>query len=392
MDSLERSGSPLVSAVTSKIAEMIRTGTLAEGQGLPSERKLSTDFAVSRGVVRSSIKELTDLGLIEAKPRCRPVVSPHRSNSTTTTTSNGRRHICIWLWPNSGDYSGVSILKGIQSTKLAADVRLIIGHASGLDWESRWNSEAAFLRGLAEDPDDAGAIIWYLGGERNRKELEAVREAGIPTVFIDRLPPEGFAADFVGTNNFSAAKAAAEHLLNFGHRRIALITNMDPVSSVRERESGFHFALQTAGIVPDPALIQRDSIDEPEGIEAALDALFALESPPTAVFCINDQMALQVYEALQKRGMSIPEDVSVLGFDGLLRWIPGGGYLTTMCQDFTRIGQLAAEVVLERMLNPRPPAFTHYLLDAPLLSQGSTAPLVAAKTFKPRPSSAVFPH
>ena len=135
-----RSGSPLVGAVASKITEMIRSGLLAEGQGLPSERKLSTDFSVSRGVVRAAIRELTKAGLLESKPRCRPIVRPVRVAAYT-----GRSHICIWLWPGISDYSSASTLNGIQSTALGADMRLVIGHASGLDWDSRLDSEGDFL-------------------------------------------------------------------------------------------------------------------------------------------------------------------------------------------------------------------------------------------------------
>jgi len=193
-------------------------------------------------------------------------------------------------------------------------------------------------------------------------------------VFIDRLPPKGFAADFVGTNNVTSAVNGVEHLIGLGHRKIGLITNMEPVSSVKDREAGYSTALQYAGIALDPSYIQRDSVDEPEGVEAALEALLNLDHPPTAIFCINDLLALQVYEAIYRRGLSVPGDISVLGFDGLLRWLPGSGYLTTMAQDFRRIGQLAAELIQERMSSGKPDAFIHMLIDAPLLDRGSTGP------------------
>jgi DNA-binding LacI/PurR family transcriptional regulator len=358
----------LVSAVAGKLAEMIRSRALQDGTGLPSERKLSVDLAVSRGIVRAAIRELKRMGLLETKPRCRPVVRSQRPAPLTV-----RQHVGIWLWPNTGDYAAASILKGIQSAGLGQEVRLIVGHPPRWDWESRIESEARFLQSLTEDPVEAGAIVWYLGGERNLPALRAMRAANVPLVFIDRLPPDGFAADYVGTNNRSAAAAGVRHLLELGHRRIAMITNMDKVSSVLQRESGYRSAMAEAGIEPDPVLIQQDSIDEPEGVEAALNVLLNDERPPTAIFCVNDHLALQVYEALQSRGVSVPGTVSVLGFDGLLRWVPGGGYLTTHSQDFERIGQLAAELVLERMTSGPPEAYRHLLLDAPLFDRGSTA-------------------
>src|SRR5579862_3728545 len=256
-----RQGSPLVTAVAAKLADMIRSQTFPDGKGLPSERRLSMDLEVSRGVVRAAIKELAELGLVESKPRCRPVVRVSRSRPVV-----GRRHIGIWLWPNTADYAAASILKGIQRSHLGSDVRLVIGHAAGRDWESRWESEARFLRTLAEDPEEAGAIVWYLGGERNLADLRRVRDAGVPIVFIDRLPPKAFVADYVGTNNQWAAETGVRHLIELGHRRVALVTNLDQVSSVFQREQGYRAALDAAGIRFDPCLVQRDSVDEPEGV------------------------------------------------------------------------------------------------------------------------------
>jgi LacI family transcriptional regulator len=347
---------------------MIRSQALPEGKGLPSERKLSLDLSVSRGVVRAALRELSEMGLIESKPRCRPVV-----RSTHNIRPTGRRHIGIWLWPNTGDYAAACILKGIQSSELAKDIRLVIGHAAGGDWDSRLASEARFLRTMTEDPEGAGVIVWYLGGDHNLPALQAVRTAGIPMVFIDRLPPAGFSSDYVGTNNETAAFLAVQNLTNQGHRRVGLISNVDPASSVAERETGYQRALNAAGIPFDPDLIQRDVVDEPSGVEAALDHLLFLSNPPTGIFCINDQLALQAYEALARREVKVPEQISIIGFDGLLRWVPGGGYLTTVEQDFYRMGRLAAELVIERMTSGRPEAYKHLLLDAPLADHGSTA-------------------
>lgn len=373
MSSLQRNAdrgacSPLVSAVVDKLTEMIEARQIPIGKGLPSERQLSQDLAVSRGVVRAAIRELCDRGLVQAKPRCRPVVSPERKRPPSS-----KKHVGIWLWPSTGDYLAASILKGIQNAGLDHDVRLIVAHASGDTWESRFESEARFLRSLAHDPGEVGAIVWYLGHERNLPALRELKAAGVPAVFIDRLPPQEISADHVGTSNESAARAGVRHLLELGHRRIGMITNIDRASSVQGREAGYRAALSRAFVPIDEQLIFRDAVDEPEGVEAALSHFFGLPNPPTAIFCINDQLALQAYDALQKRGVKIPQDISVLGFDGVLRWVPGGGHLTTLAQDFERIGKLAVELVTERMAYGPPDAYRHVLLDAPLHFGGSTA-------------------
>ncbi|AIE85813.1 GntR family transcriptional regulator [Fimbriimonas ginsengisoli] len=373
--------SPLVMAVIDGLRDRIRRGDLPVGRGLPGERDLAKTFHVSRVIVRSAIRKLEAEGLLLCKPNCRPIVRNPGIRTANETAeagalrrAEGHGDIAIWLWPNAGDYCASSILKGIQSADLPRDIRLVVANVpSGRDWEGCLEAEERYLLELAEDPHAIGTILWYLGTERNRHALEKVRAAGIPMVFVDRLPPKGFEADFVGSDNEAAARQSVKHLADLGHRRIALITNNDAVSSVLAREAGYRRALNDARIPFDPELVFQDMVDEPEGVEAALDELLSLPEPPTAIVGINDHVALQVHAALQSRGISVPGDISLLGFDGLLRWVPGGGFLTTCCQSFERIGQLATELLCERSKASFGGTFRHVLLDAPLMIAGSTA-------------------
>jgi DNA-binding LacI/PurR family transcriptional regulator len=351
---------------------MIRRQALPAGHVLPTERDLSNEFGVSRGLVRAAIKDLASKGMIEVKPRCRPVVLAGANSAVQPKL--GKRHIGIWLWPNTADYAAASILKGIQRADIGSDVRLVVANAVGGDWESIFDSEAHFLHSMAQDPEEAGAIIWYLGGQRNVSALWELRKAGVATVFVDRLPPEEFPTDFVGTDNEEAARLAVQHLIGLGHRNIGFLSNIEPVSSVKEREAGYRRALKEAGIPLREDYIMHDLVDVREGVESALEAFLNLKEKPTAIFAVNDHIALQVCEVLHDRKIQVPEQMSVIGFDGILRWVPGGGYLTTQLQDFERIGQLAAELVMQRMISGPPSAYRHVLLNAPLLDRGSAAP------------------
>jgi len=366
---INKPDTPLVGGVSGRIAEMIRANLLPAGHVLPTERELSTELGVSRGLIRAAIQDLASRGFIDVKPRCRPVVG----SGLPPATKLGKRHIGIWLWPNTGDYAAASILKGIQGADIGSDVRLLVASAIGGDWESIFDSEASFLKSMADDPEEAGVIVWYLGGDRNLDALRAVRDAGVPIVFVDRLPPSVLDGDFVGTDNESVARRAVQHLIGLGHRKIAFLSNVEGVSSVKEREAGYRRALKEAGIPLREDYVMRDLVDVREGVESALDACLALDERPTAIFAVNDHIALQVCEVLQDRKIEIPAQMSVVGFDGILRWVPGGGYLTTHLQDFERIGQLAAEMVIQRMKGRGPKAYRHTLLDAPLLDRGTAA-------------------
>lgn len=256
---------------------------------------------------------------------------------------------------------------------LPPDVKIVIASAVGDDMASRLESEEKFLRGLSVDSRVAGAIVWYVGRDINEPALQAVRASGIPMVFLDRLPPSSIQADFVGSDNAGSARRAVQHLISLGHRRIGILSNIDKVSSVLAREAGYRKALRDNGVEPCAEYSFEVQTDEIESVYDALKKMLSLAEPPTAIFGINDHIALQAHTALTSLGVSIPDQMSVLGFDGLLRWVPGGGYLTSAWQEFEYIGQTAAELVLERMESPQDQNFRHILFDAPVRARASTA-------------------
>ena len=367
-----RTPTPLVAGIASAISARIHQGALPSGRALPSERDLAQEFAVSRLVIRAAIAELERRGLVERRDRCRPVVCA--TSVPAETVLNGHRSVAIWLWPNSAEFGASQILKGIQSVQANPNLRLTIASAVGSDWDGYVASEARFLSQVAADPHFVGGILWYLGGSANLGLLKEVREAGKALVLVDRVPNVDLGFDYVGTDNRSSAEEAVRHLLDLGHRRIACLTNRDPASSVKERLEGYRSALASAGVPYRPELVFPVMRDEDCGVEAGIDALLALPDPPTAIFGINDLIALQAFEILGRRGIAVPKHVSVVGFDGLLRWVPGGGHLTTAMQNFERIGQLAMEILIERIEQGPSMYSRHVLLEAPLALLGSTGP------------------
>jgi len=372
---MQKHHSPLVIGVVEGVRADISRGKLPSGRRLPSERELSLQFHVSRAVVRQAIRILEDMGDVIHRPNCRPVV-PQKDQSRQELALPNYRYLGIWIWPNVGEYGASTIVKGIQRAVKDPSVRLMISNAVGEDWDSRLESEESFLLRIASDPHAMGVIVWYLGGDQNLPALQALRAAKIPVVFIDRLPPAGFEADYVGTDNVGSSRQLVKHLIDLGHRRIAYVTNLDDVSAVHEREAGYRQALEMAGIEFDPSLmftyaVGDDDHYEPEAARL-VDEILATENPPTAICAVNDTAALTLYEALMHKGIRIPSQMSIVGFDGLLRWLPSGGYLTSACQSFERIGEIAADLLLERSHSGTPLAYRHVLLDAPISDKGST--------------------
>lgn len=366
--------SPLAEIVARSLRRQIIEGVLPVGVPLPSERALAEQHSVSRTVIRDAVGALAQEGLLLQSDRCRPVVAAPRP---VARKKSGFR-FGVWLWPQADDYFASAAFRGIQQAARGADLRLIVGTASHESWDDDVASEARFIRQLVETEAADGVILWYLGGDRNLPVLHEARSHGLEFVFIDRRPPEGFEADYVGTENVGAARNAVAHLVELGHRRIAFVGNLDTASTVSERYKGYLRALDDAGIQPDPVwkLCFGPHEDESDAFASrrVAEDFLALNPRPTALFAVNDSVALGVLEAFRDLGVSVPEEVSIVGFDGLLHWVPGGGPLTTARQNFPSIGEHAGEALLARLASDSPSTYRHILLDAPLSQGGSTAP------------------
>jgi DNA-binding LacI/PurR family transcriptional regulator len=294
-------------------------------------------------------------------------------------------HIAVWLWPSTNDFIAANVFRGIQMALHDSQYRVVVASAADGDWETAVASEVQFLEQASVDDTCAGILMWPVAEDQISEPIGRCAEQGVPLAFIDRHPPAGTSGDVVAAENMGSTKRAVDHLLSLGHRRIGLVENADTASSVDERRAGFRRALLSSGIDPDSAWVGRFEPQigesEEEAMKRALRPLQELADRPTALFCINDSLALSAIEALESFGARVPEDFSIVGFDGLLRWVPGGGRLTSCNQDFQRYGELAAELLLARIADDNPRrAFRYVLLDAPLVIKGSTAAPSASAT------------
>ena len=153
-------------------------------------------------------------------------------------------------------------------------------------------------------------------------QLGKLRSRGIPLVVVDPAGTPGPETPSIGATNWQGGLTATRHLLELGHRRIAMIGGPDGVLCSRARIDGYRTALETAGLRVDPALIRRGDFHSRSGYRQ-LASLLTLPDRPTAVFAGSDLQALGVYEAARDAGLRIPDDLSVVGFDDLplSRWL-----------------------------------------------------------------------
>ncbi len=370
------STSPSVTNIVGTLTERIHTGRYQDGRWFPTERELVEEFGVSRTIIRKAVEALEKRNLIIRSPRCRTIVQQGLANYDLPPRETRRRNLGLWIWPGPVDPASASVVQGIYQALDHTAYRVVVGSPIGDDWSLMAESEARFLESMADDQDIAGILLWYIGGEVNLPALHRVRAAKIPLVFLDRRSPEGFDADFVGVDNVYSAEQVVKHLIHAGHRRIAHITNMDHASTVLERMEGYRRALKAAELPFRPDLILRETLPKQgrlEDVFAGLaESLLCLPESPTAVFAVNDHIALHLVAALRARGVRVPEDISVAGFDGAERWMPVTPFLTTALQPFDRLGGRAVDLLLHRIETGSTEAYQHILLDAPLTIHGST--------------------
>lgn len=249
-------------------------------------------------------------------------------------------------------------LRGLSSAARAADHRVLV--ETLVPGEGRY---ASLVRSGRTD----GLIV--SGPRYDDEELVALARDGFPVVIQGSLP--GLDVPSVDVDNEAGARLAVDHLLALGHRRIACITNASlAYTAASERLAGYREALAAAGIAEEPALIAEGAFDAPSGHHAMNEILS--RSTPDAVFVASDVVAIGAIAGLREAGLSVPGDVSVVGFDA----IPLAAYLdpplTTISLPAHDLGRTAGRAVLDRIAGK--PVAGRILLPTELIVRASTAP------------------
>jgi LacI family transcriptional regulator len=183
------------------------------------------------------------------------------------------------------------------------------------------------------------ATMWH-------RLVEVPQVGGTPIVLCDARPA-GDPAPCVAPDEHAGAASAVTELLDHGHRRIALALNDEDIPATEERLAGYRDTLASHGIAFDPALVVRDESTTTHGGRRAGRRLLELPDRPTGVFCFNDRMAMGVYQAAAERGLRIPQDLSVVGFDDQQEIAPAlWPALTTVALPHYEMGAWAVEALL----------------------------------------------
>jgi LacI family transcriptional regulator len=192
----------------------------------------------------------------------------------------------------------------------------------------------------------------------------------LPMVVIEPITKD-VNVPVVSSENYLSSRKAIEHLLELGHTRIGMIGGEPSIKSSHIRLQAYKDALKAAGIAINENLIRDGDFTQRRGF-VATNELLDLEQPPTAIFAANDLAAFGAYDAIKNRGLRIPEDISVIGFDDIFQASQVFPPLTTVRQPASEMGMAGTRVLLS-MIQGLKPATHHLELPTELIVRASTA-------------------
>lgn len=336
-----------------------------EGRRGATIREIAAVAGVSIATV-SRVVNNTGYVSDETRTTVERVVRDHgySANRSARGLSSGRTGLVGLTVPRIHPAYFSEIVAGATDALYERDMRVVL-----CPTQHEHEREVSLLKRLVHGTTDGGLLILP---EETPRELQDLMSHGFHFVVVDPRERLDGQVPTVSAANLAGAYEITSHLLELGHRRIAAITGPTGMLATDERLRGYYAALAAAGLMPDPSLVIESRFDVPGGrVEA--ERLLGLSEPPTAIFAFSDQIAIGVLHAALARGVRVPDELSIVGFDDTAEAelvTPG---LTTVRQPLAEMGRMAVSL-LTRLLESRRLEALHVELATQLVLRESTAP------------------
>lgn len=233
--------------------------------------------------------------------------------------------------------------------------------------DDRLDKQTKYLDLLISKQVDGIVLISVIS---EKAQHERLKGENIPVVVVDRDDGTN-ATDLVLVDNYKGGYLAVEHLLSLGHRDIACITGPSSTSPSADRFHGYKQALADRSIQIKKEYIKTGDFHFESG-EKMMDELLGLSSPPTAVFVCNDMMAIGAIRAIRNKGLDVPNDLSIIGFDNIPISRAITPALTTISQPIKKIAEEAMNILFDRMKGNISSPFKEVVLIPELIIRKST--------------------
>jgi len=351
-------GKPKYELIMEDLLAQIRSEDFSYDQPICTEKQISEKYNVSRITAKRAITDLENQGVLYRKRGVGSFVSrsAHSSLSNPAPSREASKMVSLLL-PFDITKGGMFDAIETINRSLNQSGYFISIHTTDVSL----SKEKASLK-LLLDQNISGLVYYPMRDKANLNLLNQFVMNNVPVVVIDKSIDCPYISNIV-SDNFEGGRLAAGHLLELGHRRIAFLTTapIEETSTVRSRFGGYLDALRTHGIPLSPQNIvyvaretevSQIAQDTDHPLYAAVQRLYA--AGYTAIFAENDVVASAVKICCTQLGIRIPEDLSICGFDN--NALSETRDITTVNQNFTKIGQCVSDVLLELMESPARPA------------------------------------
>ena len=364
-----------------QLRRLIVSGRWRHGERTPTEAMLSRHLDISRTTVRIALQRLEVEGMIRRAAGRGTFVSWQPQDPASSRSIGYIAH-------SFHNEIHSAMLSSAETELRSAGYQVIFSNATALA------DENLILQQLLEE-HVAGLIIWSSAcpTAETVATLQEYQRRAIPIVFIDRLI-DGIRADYVASDNFGGAYDITSHLVALGHEHIVqLMPNISGLRPVEERHRGYVAAALEGGLAafapwkinpPERPEFHETDIYSLVGeksqqiIDQVVRLMDSVETMPTAIACINDILAIITISALREIGISVPQDVSVVGFDDISLASHIGVPLTTVSQNAYEMGKSASKLLLQRLGGEKSPPRCYTVPTRLRIRQSTAAPLVGA--------------
>jgi LacI family transcriptional regulator len=330
----------------------------------PTIRDVAKAAGVSMGTV-SRVAANAKIVSIETRRRVEDAMGAlgYVPNIAARTMRTNRTKIVGLLIPDLANTVFVQVAKAAERTLDASGYTLFIYSS-----ERSATREIQFLR-LASQYRMDGLIV-SLSDESNPSVLAALEGIESPLVLLDRDTP--LKTDVVFSDHAEAMQRVTAHLIELGHRRIALVTAPLTIRPGRERVRGYRSALKEAGVEMDENLIGHDYQTTKYGFAKSLEMLKQAD-PPTAIIAGGDEIFYGVLRAARQLNLAIPTDISIVGTDNRMLSDVVNPTITIIDRDMALVGESAAEMLIRRMDTASVAEPVHLYLPSEIILRSSTA-------------------
>jgi len=343
-----RSGVPLYIQLTNILTNEIVSNSYKPDDKFFTEREIIENYHISANTVKGALNILVHRGLLYRRPRKGTFIkSTNIINNTSIAQNTYTENItlvfpkAVWEGMFNPFYS--KVLEGVEDEISDSGFHLDFFILKGSP-----KKESILYSKIIENRTKG---IFILGGELDKELLVKIKNTGIPFVLIDNPEnPDNIKA--IMLDNINGSYKAVQYLINKGHKKIAYLGGGTRNKVCFLRLEGYKKAMESAGLkIDNNFIIQGERLNSEYGFKSMDTYIKKAKKLPTAIFAVNDVVAIGAHRALVHHGLSVPDDISLIGFDdiemsGLLQ-----PPLTTMRVDREKMGRTAVKMMLGLIKN-----------------------------------------